>query len=118
MPLNVISRDEDFVRLGCEGSVMPTQVTAESNGLEPLLGPAGFRTTVLLDLTHADYLGSTSINWLIGVHQRFRADGGRLVLHSLSPWLREVADLVRLPTVLHVAADEAAATALARGTCS
>ncbi len=118
MALNVISREENFVRLGCDGSVTPLPVATESNGLEPLLGPDGFRTNVLLDLARAEYLGSTDINWLIEVHQRLRADGGCLVLHSLSPWLREVANLVRLPSLLHVAPDETAAAALARGTCS
>jgi anti-anti-sigma factor len=118
MSLNVISRDEKLVRLGCDGTVMPLPVTADADALEPLLGPDGFRRTLLLDLARADYLGSTGINWLIGVHERCRADGGRLVLHSLSPWLREVAELVRLPKLLCIAEDEAAANALARGSCS
>ncbi len=99
--LIVLSRGVDGVRRGCDGSVRPRWVATGSDGLEPLLGADGFRTTVLLDLARANYLGSTDINWLIGVHKRLRADGGRLVLHSLSPWLREVADLLHLPSLLH-----------------
>jgi anti-anti-sigma factor len=118
MSLSVIAREKDLVHLGCEGGIMPLPPETPSEDFEPLLGPNGFGTTVLLDLGRANYLGSTGINWLIDAHQRFRAGGGRLVLHSLSPWLREVAGIVRLPSVLHVADDEAAATALARGTCS
>jgi anti-anti-sigma regulatory factor len=117
MALNVISREENMVRLGCEGSSCPLQPGADCAVLEPLLGPAGFRSTVLLDLARANYLGCTEINWLIKTNQRFREEGGRLVVHSLSPWLREVANLVRLPALVSVAEDEAAAAALVRGTC-
>jgi anti-anti-sigma regulatory factor len=55
------------------------------------------------------------VGWLIGLHKKFQQAGGRLILHSVPPLIDQLFRLLKLPAVLHMAGDEAAARALAGG---
>jgi hypothetical protein len=52
---------------------------------------------------------------LIISHKHFVQAKGQLILHSVPPLVLQVMQIVRLPLVVPVATDEAAALALARG---
>ena len=68
--------------------------------------------TVLLDLSKADYLDSNGVSWLIIAHKHFVQAGGRLILHSLPRRLQDTVDLLRLPSILDIVANETAARGL------
>jgi anti-anti-sigma factor len=61
---------------------------------------------LVLDCSNVEYLNSTALSVLLGVHKRLRAVGGRLVLANLHPLVAEVFAVTRLDTVfeLHTAA--------------
>ena len=114
MKLTVMGRETDLVRLACSGTVSAFTLPERNEMWTDALGADGYTRAVLLDLSAADYLDSSGVSWLIIAHRRFRQAGGRLVLHSLPPRLREMVELLRLPSILDVAADEAAARSLLR----
>jgi anti-anti-sigma regulatory factor len=60
-------------------------------------------------------MGSSGINWLIASNRIFNQAGGRLVLHSLPPMVRNALQLMRMSLILNIANDEAAARAMALG---
>jgi len=113
MKLTMLSRDAHVVRLACEGHLTAPTLDGLADPFDRTLTPEDFRRTVLVDLGHAWYLNSSGISWLIESHRRFRQEGGRLVLHSLTPFVHQIAQLTRLGSLLDVAADEAAAQNLA-----
>jgi anti-anti-sigma factor len=82
------------------------------NPLEPLLGPAGYAGTVLLDLARSTYIDSTGVGWLIQCHARFNKAGGKLVLHSIPPMVNHCFRVLGMYDVLRIADDEASALKL------
>jgi anti-anti-sigma factor len=113
--LTLLSDDGGVVRARAEGPICQARYAAEGDPLEKLLGETGFGRTVLLDLGPADYIDSGGISWLVVNHKRCQQAGGQLVLHSLPPRVHEVLHFCRMESVLHLAADEPAARALAAG---
>jgi anti-anti-sigma factor len=112
MKLNLVSRDGDLVHLNCEGNVALLSAADRGDLLDAVVGPDCYARTVLLDLARAEYLDSSGISWLVLLHKRFLQRGGRLVLHSPPPWIRNVIKVLRLSGVLNLADDEASARAL------
>jgi anti-anti-sigma factor len=112
MKLTLISRDGPTVRLACEGALTLIPVAGQRALLEDVLGPDSFAGTALLDLSRVGYIDSTGVSWLIVAHKSFHERGGRLVIHSLTPLVQRVLDVMRLSAVLHLAANEEAARAL------
>jgi anti-anti-sigma factor len=115
MKLKLVTGEGPVARVACEGKLTEELGTYPENPLGPLLGPDGYRRTVLLDLGRTDYVDSSGISWLIVAHKQFTAAGGRLVVHSATGPVESVFGLLRLPEVLNVAADEQTALALAEG---
>ena len=66
---------------------------------------------VLADFRDVPYVDSTGIGFLVGVYTTVTNAGGRFVIVGPHPRVREVLDLTRLSTVMHIAADEAAGLA-------
>ena len=70
------------------------------------------RTKVMTDLHDVPYADSTGIAFIVGAYTSVTNSlGGRFVLVSPNPRVREVLDLTRLSTVIPIAADEAAGLA-------
>jgi anti-anti-sigma factor len=114
MNLSLVSSTNSVCCLACSGEVTMLDVQGR-DPLEPLLGPDGFGRPVLLDMGRTTYMDSAAVGWLLGLHKKFNRAGGRLILHSIPPLVDQMFQLLKLPTVLHVAGDEAAARALAEG---
>jgi anti-anti-sigma factor len=106
MQLNVVAQDDQSIHLACEGDLVLPMTTARADPLAGVLPPGRCPATVLLDLSKVGYINSTGINWLVLAHQRVQQGGGRFVLHSVQPFVRGVLDLMRLSSVLNLAADE------------
>jgi anti-sigma B factor antagonist len=106
MKLNVVSQDDQSIHLACEGDLVLPMASGRIDPLAGVLPPGTCPATVLLDLSKVGYINSTGISWLVQAHQRVQQGGGRLVLHSVQPFVRGVLDLMRLDSVLNLAADE------------
>jgi anti-anti-sigma factor len=113
MRLSLVSSDGDVRGVACSGELTLLELAGGTDPLDNLLGPLPTGCKVLLDLQRATYLDTAAVGWFIRWHQRLRDGGGMLVLHSVPPLLDEMLRFLNLTTVLHVAADGAAARALA-----
>jgi anti-anti-sigma factor len=85
---------------------------------EPLATTVGFdayQRHVLLDLSAVTLMETSGINWLLTLRKRMLAVGGRLVLHSLSPAVRNVVRVLKLQSVLEIAGSENDAQQLITG---
>ena len=120
MQLFLTSEDENVTCVAAQGDISQSRFPANvSNPLEDLLGPECYKRRVLLDLNQAGFIDSSGIGWLMACHRRFLAGGGQLVVHSVPPMIDQVMQLLRLPTILTIKPDQAAALALvapAKGT--
>jgi anti-anti-sigma factor len=74
-------------------------------GQDPLARemPDVYTRRVMLDLAGTEYIDSTGVSWLLTCHKRCREAGGRLVLVSLNPLVKQVLQVLKLDRVLHVA---------------
>jgi anti-anti-sigma factor len=115
MRLTLLSHTDQVTRLECEGEITQHALPKDHNPLEDPLGPAIYRRHVLLNMEKTPYIDSSGIGWLLGAHKRFERDGGRLILHSVPPAIGQVLQLLRLTSLLHVAADEPEAVQRAGG---
>ena len=115
MHLTLLSHNDQVTRLECEGEITHYQFTADKNPLEDILGQIIFRRCVLLSLEKTAYIDSSGVSWLLGAHKQFERNGGRLILHSVSPMVRQVLQLLKLTSILTIAADEPEAMQLAQG---
>jgi anti-anti-sigma factor len=121
MQLKLLSSDNDVlddkavIRVSCEGHISHDEFDPAKDPMRQVLGPLIFSRKVLLNLEKASYINSSGISWLIISHKHFVQAKGQLILHSIPPMVFQVMQMVRLPLVVPVAADETAALALARG---
>ncbi len=113
MHLSVMSDDGDVVRLQCEGEIGRVDLEDDVKALAELLGDGFAARRALLSLEQARSIDSSGVGWLLTCHKLFDGGGGRLVCHSAPPLVEDVLELLRLPRVLHLAKDEAAARTLA-----
>ncbi len=113
MKLTLLSAGKDFIHVGCEGEITQREFQPGADPLAALLGPAGFTHAVLINLEQTTYIDSSGIGWLLVCHKHFAENGGIMVLHSVPPRVDHILQIVRMPLVLHIAADEAAARAIA-----
>jgi anti-anti-sigma factor len=115
MRLILISHNDQVTHLECEGEVTYSQLTQERDPLEEILGSALWHRNVLLGLEKTTYIDSSGVSWLLHAHRQFTRSGGRLVLHSLSPMVQQVLQLLKLTKLFHVAADAHEALQLTQG---
>lgn len=111
MNLHKVSDDGQVVGVACTERVTAADLAGGRDPMESLLGPSAFRRRVLLDLGGASAIDSSGIAWLVRTDRRFRQEGGKVVLHSVPPSVMDIMRVMRLPTLLHVASDEAQARA-------
>jgi anti-anti-sigma factor len=115
MKLNLVGQEEGLVHVECEGEIKAEFVGTATDPMQALLGPLVYSHKVMLDLEKATYIDSAGLGWLVICHKRFVENNGNLVLHSVSPQVYRVLQIVRLPLILNIAAGEAAARAMATG---
>jgi len=75
-----------------------------SAGVKELIKNAP-ETRFLFDLQHVEYLSSTALGMLIGLHRRVVQRRGRLKLAGLQPDVLEVLRLTKLDTVFNIYKD-------------
>ena len=74
-------------------------------GQDPLTAqvPDIYSRRIVFDLAGTEYIDSTGVSWLLTCHKKCRETGGKLVLHSITPLVKQVLGVLRLDRVLHVA---------------
>jgi anti-anti-sigma factor len=115
MKLSLLSTENDITRIENEGDITQMDFRAGTDLLANLLGPDCYGRKVLLSLEKTPYIDSAGVGWMVMCHKRFKEEGGRLVIHSIPPMVNQILRLLRMPDILAMAGDEAAAQALALG---
>jgi anti-anti-sigma factor len=115
MKLSIVSTDNDLTRIQNEGDISQMDFRAGTDLVETLLGPDCYMRKVLLNMERTPYIDSAGVGWLVMAHKNFKDAGGRLVIHTIPPLVNQMLKLLRMPDILHMALDDAAAEALARG---
>ena len=102
-----VTGDSD-VHLIASGDVTVKDLPLEtSNPLDQAL-PNWPSKKILIDFSRVGYVDSSAIGWLISCQKNCRRAGGQLVLHSISPSVRQVLDLLRIGKVVPLAEDQKA----------
>ncbi len=114
MELKITPGPEGITRVAVGGEVHQPDFLLADEPLSGSLGPEGYRGLLLVDLSGVTTLDSSGVSWLLQCQRKFRAAGGAFVLHSLSPFVQQLFDVLKMRLVLSIADDEAAALDLAR----
>jgi anti-anti-sigma factor len=106
--LSLVSIDRDgCVRLASNGSITATGAHfLDKNPLEALLGVTWFSNRVIVDFSRTDFIDSAAIGWLIGSAREFRLRGGRIAVHSVTPRVRQMLNLLKIGQLVPLLADE------------
>jgi anti-anti-sigma factor len=114
MDLNVTPGADGITRVAVRGDVSQADFVPADEPLTRQLGEDDCRGTVLVDLSGVTTLDSSGVGWLLLCQKKVRTAGGRLVLHSLSPFVQQLFGVLKMHLALTVVADEAAAIEIAR----
>lgn len=107
MSLSIESKEEDGVALlNCAEDLNALTMCEEFTELKDLLGDDWASLRVGLGFAAASYIDSAAIGWLLSLNKKFNADGGKLVLHSMSPSVRRVLTMMRLDSVFNLVDDK------------
>lgn len=115
MKLKRLSDDSDVVRLQVVDRVIHGDPLPNLSEITGLLDERGHAAKVVLSLEDSEFIDSSGLSWLLECHQKFAAEGGTLVIHSVPPSVLDTFMMMRLDSVLQIAQDEAAALKVARG---
>ena len=108
--LTLTSIDKDgIIRVAAEGPITYEGVITERNPLAALLGETWSSNRVLLNLEKTHFVDSAAVGWLIATHKEFKARGGKLIVHSIRPPVRQVLDLLKVGKMVTFADNEDAA---------
>src|SRR5438132_1007382 len=94
MNLILEGREADHVKVACQGNLTVMPSTGQGDGLKQVVGADCFEQRVLLNMAGTNYVDSSGVSWLLVTHSRFVDGGGKLVIHSAPPRVRETFDLL------------------------
>ncbi len=98
---------EGIYYLAAEGDFTASSTPLNTrHPFEELVGTDWKAQKILLNFDRVTYIDSSAIGWLISCHRDFKHGGGRLVLHSVPPSVKQVLDILRVGKIIPMAADE------------
>jgi anti-anti-sigma factor len=102
--MTVANDDGDVAVVRCEGDI--NQIYFQiGNPLERLLGCLTFTRKVILDLETVNFLDSSGLSWLVACNQRFRQQGGSMILCGIPPRVHQVLEFCRMDQHFTIADD-------------
>jgi len=113
MNINLLTEEDGFKFVEICGSVDQQQVSPFNDPLADALGDEIYKHYVLVDMTKATSLDSSGVGWFLGCHKRFRENGGKMVLHSLSTIVGNTLRVLNMHMVFKIAPTKTAAVELA-----
>jgi anti-anti-sigma factor len=117
MKMSVVSIDKDgIVRIRADGPITSADMMSDGkNPLEGLVGANWNSMRILLDLVKVNYIDSSAVGWLINTHKELKANGGRIVVHSIQPAVMQVLRLLKIEKVVAMAENESTGRTLLTG---
>ncbi len=110
MELIIQSQEGGISRIAVEGELTQRKISRAQELLPELLGANVYAGNVLVDSSTTNFIDSSGINWLLGCHKNFEAEGGRMIIHSVPELADKVLKILRLESVFEIVASKAAAT--------
>jgi len=106
---------QGIIHVASEGNLTSADLDLSgANPLQTLLGETWSTNRVLLNLSKTAYLDSCAVGWMIGTNRSFRDGGGKLVIHSLQPAVKQLLAVLKVgKAVPLVEGEDAARAALA-----
>jgi anti-anti-sigma factor len=97
----VVTQDGDrtVARFAHQTSLNEYHADQIGKQLLALADPAGTKV-VALDLGNVEYITSTVLGHMVGLHKRLQAAGGRLLLENVRPPVRDILRVTMLDQVL------------------
>jgi anti-anti-sigma factor len=108
--------DNGIVTVTVEGRIVHGEIDTADDPIKARLGPDVYRKKLLINLARTEFVDSAGISWLLICHKRCREAGGTMVIHSITPMVRQVLGVLRLDQVFHLADDASGAKAVLTGT--
>lgn len=107
MKLNVVSIQNELVRIQAEGEITSLDFTVDGkNPFDVVLGSRWATHKVVVDLRSVPFLDSSAIGWFMNCRREFERNGGLIVLHSVQPRVRQVLDLLCVGKAVPLVEDE------------
>lgn len=88
------------------GRITQASIAENANAFVDVLGTDAFSSNVILGLEDVEHVDSCGVGWLLTSNRQFGAEGGKLVLHSIPPSVKNVFGMLHLDKVLTLAASE------------
>jgi anti-anti-sigma factor len=101
MQLNFSQRD-DITIVAVSGRITYSTLDPTTDPLAVQI-PDIYSRRAFFDLSGTEYIDSSGVSWLLLCHKRFREGGGKLVIHSINPLVKQVLAVLKLERVLHLA---------------
>ncbi len=106
MNLTLRSREPFSTRLVNTGELTRAPDITSGDLLVELAGQDVYKTIVELDLAETRFINSSGLGWLLITHKRCTENGGRFVMHSLPPPIRQLIGVLKLDRVLCIVESE------------
>ncbi len=106
MQLNLLNKEEDVIRVSVAGRITQDRLAESPKPLDDVVGEDFSSSKVVLDMGQAEYLDSSGVNWLLGMHRKLDGAGGRLVLCNLPQVVSNIIKVLHLHSVLNLANGE------------
>lgn len=98
-----------------EGRITQDAVAKNGDAFVEVLGDNAFGNKVILGLENVEHVDSSGVGWLLSNNRQFGQGGGKLVLHSLPPSVKNVFGMLKLGEVLSLANSEDDAKEVVKG---
>ena len=104
--LKMKSIDDGTHLVQASGRITQNTVSQNKNAFVDVLGENAFSSKVVLGFEGVEHVDSSGVGWLLTSNRQFGEKGGKLVLHSLSPSVKNVFGMLNLNHVLTLATSE------------
>lgn len=102
MDLLLVTQNGSDIHVACSGNLSQSEIPPRTDPLGEVIGPDGYAGTVYLNLSRSRFIDSSGMAWLLDRHKVFKAAGGKLVIHSVPPLIRQTLELLKLHKVLTI----------------
>ena len=109
------AEENGVVTADVEGRVAHGEIDPMKEPIKAQMGEDVYRKKLLINLSRTEYMDSAGISWLLVCHKRVREAGGKMVIHSVPPMIRQVFEVLRMNHVFQLADDATAARAMLQG---
>lgn len=115
MKLTIQEEEDDLVHVQIIGKITQENLGVAGDPLLDLLGAGCYDLTVLFNMADTDFVDSSGVSWLLGLHKNFKDGKGSMVLYSIPQMVMNVFKVLNMHLVFTIADNKQGAVRTARG---